>query len=426
MSLESLDNGWKRFHGGRIWRLHPQHKVLETDEAGHVPSYTTKYPYLLPKLARIRQFYSGKVNMGAVDRHGTGLDILVANAMAESYGSVPTPFSYRQLKNDFDQAAGQTAGVRLDEVLNRVKARSKWLVRKEPGYIDPLSTPHRVSVGAHHMLLSTARWLKGSKTQKGTAAYEHEVADLIFRFISSSPFAAQMAVHYFNRYTHRHQNEIPLMAATYNAGSPRASSRNPWHLVQYGDHIDRWVSFFNTSRQLVNKNATPAKPKPSNGRGIPPGLVAPTTTLKVAKASEQRLKLTHLKVVREVYTETTTIGRLYINEQFHCYTLEDRYRSDGKKVYGETAIAEGRYQVIVNMSNRFKRRMPLLLNVPQFAGIRIHKGNTAKDTLGCILVGKNKGPDRIWDCSGVYNSLLAVLEKATAEGKVWITIRRGR
>ena len=95
-----------------------------------------------------------------------------------------------------------------------------------------------------------------------------------------------------------------------------------------------------------------------------------------------------------------TIGKLYINDQYFCDTLEDTDRGltqsmteqqiGSKKVYGETAIPTGTYRIIISYSNKFKKQMPLLLNVPGFAGIRIHSGNTEKDSLGCILVGKNK------------------------------------
>ena len=95
-----------------------------------------------------------------------------------------------------------------------------------------------------------------------------------------------------------------------------------------------------------------------------------------------------------------TISRLYVNgELFGCNTLEDTDRGlrqdmllediKGKKVYGETAIPTGSYECVYTYSNRFKKMLPLLLNVPGFDGIRIHSGNSAKDTLGCILVGKN-------------------------------------
>lgn len=81
-----------------------------------------------------------------------------------------------------------------------------------------------------------------------------------------------------------------------------------------------------------------------------------------------------------------TLGKLSIDGVFFCYTVEDTVRS-GAKVKGKTAIAYGRYKVIVNMSNRFKKLMPLLIDVPNFERIRIHAGNTAEDSEGCIIVG---------------------------------------
>lgn len=80
-----------------------------------------------------------------------------------------------------------------------------------------------------------------------------------------------------------------------------------------------------------------------------------------------------------------TFGKLYINNVFECYTLEDVEREN--KVYGKTAIPTGKYKVIVTLSNRFKRSLPLLLDVPNYSGVRIHPGNTAANTEGCILTG---------------------------------------
>lgn len=92
-----------------------------------------------------------------------------------------------------------------------------------------------------------------------------------------------------------------------------------------------------------------------------------------------------LRLERRIFTDDVTIGELYVNDEFVCYTLEDAVRD--VKVYGKTAIPKGTYKVIYNMSNRFKRRMPLLLNVPNYQGVRIHAGNTHLDTDGCIILG---------------------------------------
>jgi hypothetical protein len=96
-----------------------------------------------------------------------------------------------------------------------------------------------------------------------------------------------------------------------------------------------------------------------------------------------------LRVKRIAFKDTYTIGRFYIDDVYVCDSLEDRVRPNGIKIYGETAIPTGVYNVILNLSNRFKTILPLLLDVPMFEGIRIHGGNTSEDTHGCILLGKN-------------------------------------
>src|SRR6478736_9414023 len=98
-----------------------------------------------------------------------------------------------------------------------------------------------------------------------------------------------------------------------------------------------------------------------------------------------------LTLRREPSTTKSTPGKLYVDSIFECYTLEDVVRP--AKIYGQTAIPAGTYKVIINMSNRFKRLLPLLLNVPDYEGVRIHPGNTDKDTDGCILPGVTRSVD---------------------------------
>lgn len=128
-----------------------------------------------------------------------------------------------------------------------------------------------------------------------------------------------------------------------------------------------------------------------------------------------------------------TIGKLYINDQYFCDTLEDTDRGltqsmteqqiESKKVYGETAIPTGTYKVIISYSNKFKKQMPLLLNVPGFAGIRIHSGNTEKNSLGCILVGKNKAVGKVLESRDTYNKLFSILQEADKKETIKITIK---
>jgi hypothetical protein len=122
-----------------------------------------------------------------------------------------------------------------------------------------------------------------------------------------------------------------------------------------------------------------------------------------------------LVLLRKYYTDKSTIGELSINGHFECHTLEDKVRSKkGKKVYGQTAIPAGTYQVIINTSSRFNVLMPLLLNVPGYEGIRIHPGNTDAQTLGCLLVGmyNTNAPDFLSHSKDAYNKLYPKLKKA--------------
>jgi len=132
-----------------------------------------------------------------------------------------------------------------------------------------------------------------------------------------------------------------------------------------------------------------------------------------------------MKVRRRWLNEKATIGELYIGEnpQRQCYTLEDKVRPEGIKIPGETAIPPGRYEVIVTYSERFKREMPLLLDVPNFEGVRIHSGNTDADTEGCILVGRIPvNNDCIGESRLAFGELFPLIDNARKNGKVYIEI----
>ena len=137
--------------------------------------------------------------------------------------------------------------------------------------------------------------------------------------------------------------------------------------------------------------------------------------------------------------KTYTIGRLSILEEvideystgtakrYFCDTLEPTWRDyehGAYKVKGRSAIPEGRYAVVISWSPKFKAWLPILLGVPKFEGIRIHVGNTAKDTQGCILVGKNREVGKVLDSCIWVHRLKQKIVEAKAQGEaVWITIR---
>lgn len=124
----------------------------------------------------------------------------------------------------------------------------------------------------------------------------------------------------------------------------------------------------------------------------------------------QNKKTLNIKIKRFYFDEDRTIGKMYIDSEFFCYTLEDFYPEDGKKEPGKTAIPNGTYNVIVNWSLKFKGYYPLLEDVPDFTGIRIHTGTSEKDTDGCILVGdctyNEKENKWVWSGNKGYTNYL--------------------
>lgn len=120
---------------------------------------------------------------------------------------------------------------------------------------------------------------------------------------------------------------------------------------------------------------------------------------------------------RFMFTENATYGRLHVGCEFFCYILEDtdrRLEDGGEKIYGKTAIPRGRYEVIINYSNRFQKELPLLKDVPGFTGVRIHAGNSPRDTEGCLLPGLRIAPDKEWIYSSgaAFRPLFEKIQKA--------------
>ena len=112
-----------------------------------------------------------------------------------------------------------------------------------------------------------------------------------------------------------------------------------------------------------------------------------------------------------------TIGKLSIDGHYFCDTLEDTVRPAGVKIPGRTAIPAGKYQIEITESIRFNRLMPIIKDVPGFSGVRIHSGNTAEDTEGCILVGFNRVKGKVLDSRDTFQKLFKILLVAVRGGE---------
>ena len=134
-----------------------------------------------------------------------------------------------------------------------------------------------------------------------------------------------------------------------------------------------------------------------------------------------------LTLTRTEKTKDYTMGRLEIDGEHFCDTLEPTWRDlgpgrPGHKIAGRTAIPDGRYPVAVTWSPKFKKWLPLLLHVPQFEGIRTHAGNTPDDTEGCILVGLRVKPGKVLDSRLWEHRLVRRLASRPLGEGVWISV----
>ena len=127
------------------------------------------------------------------------------------------------------------------------------------------------------------------------------------------------------------------------------------------------------------------------------------------------MKTSHIKIKRIAFKDTYTIGRLTVNGLFISDTIEDKVRalnSKEDKVYGETAIPAGTYEADIYFSKKFGYKVIRLFNVPYFSGIYVHRMNTAKDSLGCIGVGKNDKKGWLSNPTIAMNKLIEAVEGA--------------
>lgn len=112
-----------------------------------------------------------------------------------------------------------------------------------------------------------------------------------------------------------------------------------------------------------------------------------------------------------------TIGRLSIEDEYFCDTLEPTEREGGVKIMGKTAIPKGVYRILMTYSPRMRKIAPLLLNVPDFEGVRIHSGNTYNDTEGCILCGFNTVVGKLTQSKKTTDALAAKISNAIKKGE---------
>lgn len=129
-----------------------------------------------------------------------------------------------------------------------------------------------------------------------------------------------------------------------------------------------------------------------------------------------------INLIRKDLKDDRTLGELYIDNRFFCYTLEDKYRGQElskSKIKGQTAIPNGLYKLEISFSPRLQKDMVHLIAVPFFDGILIHGGNTPADTLGCILAGFKSDGNNISDCA---NAISEIKEFVKDNQEVYINI----
>ena len=148
-------------------------------------------------------------------------------------------------------------------------------------------------------------------------------------------------------------------------------------------------------------------------------------------AKRKTYTIGHLYIAKEPDGNNPGLGQPLTKGLQICDTLEPTwrdYQNGAYKVKGRSAIPEGRYAVVISWSPKLGAWLPILLGGPEFnkqwQGIRIHAGNTAKDTQGCILVGKNREVGKVLDSRIWLHRLKQKIVEAKDKGEaVWLTIK---
>lgn len=128
-------------------------------------------------------------------------------------------------------------------------------------------------------------------------------------------------------------------------------------------------------------------------------------------------------VKRDIFNENETLGEVFVNGKWVCFSLEDAYREDDSKsvedwkIKGKTAIPKGTYNVIIDYSNKFAKYLCLIENVPCYSGVRIHAGNTHMDTDGCILLGMQRTKNAVQHSKDAVATFQPMVAAALGRGE---------